>query len=161
MTILRNRHVLIAALVAPVLALIAWFAIDLMTGEEPHAAIEGQSYALVEMPNCRYESGYCGLKNNEFELVMSYRRIGGDRLALDLSSVFPLDGVLLALVISESDDKPPVQMESAGTDGMKWTLELRVAEPETDRIRLVASAGGAVYYGDVSTRFTLADREQP
>ena len=83
MNVLKNKHVLVAALVAPLLALMAWFAIDLMTGEEPHAAIEGQSYALVELPNCRYDSGRCGLKNNEFRLDISYRRISGDRLALD------------------------------------------------------------------------------
>ena len=159
MNVLKNKHVLVAALVAPLLALMSWFAIDLMTGEEPHAAIEGQSYALVELPNCRYDSGYCALKNNEFRLDISYRRISGDRLVLDLASAFPLDGVLIALVISETDDKPPVQMEPAGSDGTKWTVELRVAEPETDRIRLVASTGGAVYYGDASTQFTLADRE--
>ena len=68
---------------------------------------------------------------------------------------------LIALVISETDDKPPMQMEPAGGDGTRWTIELRVAEPETDRIRLVASTGGSVYYGDVSTRFTLADQQNP
>ncbi len=161
MNILRNKHVLVAALVAPVLALLAYFAMDYMFGETPHAAVEGQSYALVEMPNCRYDSGSCGLKNNEFRLDMNYRRISDDRLALDLSSAFPLDGVLLALVISETDDKPPVPMQSAAPDGTKWTIELQIAEPETDRIRLVASAGGSVYFGDVSTRFTLADQQTP
>ena len=78
MSILKNRHVLVASLVAPLLALLAWFAIDFFTSETPHAAVEGQSYALVEKPNCRYDSGLCGLKNNDFELELSYRRISGD-----------------------------------------------------------------------------------
>lgn len=161
MSILKNRHVVVAALVAPLLALMSWFAIDYFTGETPHAAVEGQSYALVEKPNCRYDSGFCGLKNNDFELDLSYQRIAGDRMTLDLVSAFPLDGVLLAVVISETDDKKPLPMESAGPDGKKWSLEVRITEPETDRIRLVASTKGAVYFGDVSTQFTLADRDTP
>ena len=156
MSILRNRHVVVAALMAPVLALIAYFAMDYMFGETPHAAVEGQSYPLVEKPGCRWESGYCGLKNNEFELELRYRRLGGDKLALDLESVFPLDGVMLAVVKSETDDAPPRAMEPAGDDGLEWTIEVSVANPGSDRIRLAASAGGAVWFGDASTEFTRA-----
>ena len=157
MNVLKNRHVVVAALVAPVLALLAYFAMDYMFGEAPHAAVEGQSYPLVEKPNCRYDSGYCGLKNNEFELEISYQRLGGDRLALSLESTFPLDGVMAAVVISETDDKAPVPMKAASADGKEWSIEVVVTEPETDRIRLAASAGGSVYFGEVSTRFTQAD----
>jgi hypothetical protein len=157
MTILKNKHVFVAALVAPVLALMAYFAFDYIVGETPQAAVEGQSYPLVEKPNCRWESGSCGLKNNEFELDMSYRRLGGDLLLIELESVFPLEGVMIAVVKSETDEQPPVPMKSAGSDGLKWTIELLVSEPETDRIRLAALAGGSTYFGDVSTRFTLAD----
>ena len=156
MSILRNKHVLIAALIAPVLALIAYFAIDHMFGETPHVAVEGQSYPLAEEPGCRWESGRCGLKNNDFELDLEFERLAGDRLRLDLESVFPLDGVMLAVAMSETDEKPPVAMKAAGADGLRWSLEIRLPQPETDRIRLVASTGGTVYYGDVSAKFTLA-----
>jgi hypothetical protein len=158
MSVLRNKHVLVAALVAPVLALIAWFAIDFFMGETPSAAVGGQSYPLVEKPGCRWESGSCGLKNNEFELDMVYQRLGGDLLRLELESAFPLDGIMLAVVMSETDEQPPLPMQPFGPDGTRWKLEIRVPQPETDRIRLAASAGGSVYFGDVSTRFTLADR---
>ena len=77
MSVLRNKHVLVSALVAPLLALMAYFAIDHFMGETPHAAVEGRSYPLVEKPGCRWESGSCGLKNNEFELDMVYERLGG------------------------------------------------------------------------------------
>jgi hypothetical protein len=158
MSVLRNKHVLVAALVAPVLALIAWFAIDFFMGETPSAAVEGQSYPLAEKPGCRWESGSCGLKNNEFELDMVYERLGGDLLRLELESAFPLDGIMLAVVMSETDEQPPQPMQALGPGGTRWKLEIRVPQPETDRIRLAASAGGSVYFGDVSTRFTLADR---
>lgn len=158
MSVLRNRHVLVAALIAPVLALMAYFAIDHFLGETPQAAVEGQSYPLAETPGCRWESGACGLKNNDFELGMVYERLGGDLLRLDLESAFPLEGVMLAVVMSESGEAPPVPMQAVGPGGFRWMLEVRVPNPETDRIRLAASSGGVVYFGDVSTRFTLADR---
>ena len=159
MSILRNRHVLVAALVAPLLALTAYFAMDYIFGETPQAAREGQSYPLVEKPGCRWASGYCGLKINEFELDLSFRRLGADRLALDLESVFPLDGVMLAVVTHGADEAAPRPMQPAGDDGLKWTIEASVPNPGNDRLRLAASAGGAVYYGDASTEFTKAGRE--
>ena len=158
MNFFKHRHVVVAALVAPVLALIAYFGMDYIFSEAPQAAQEGQSYPLVEKPNCRYDSGFCGLKNNEFELDLSYRRLGVSRLVLNLESVFPLEGVLLAVVRNENDDQPPVPMNAAGTDGTQWTMEIMVSDPQTQRLRLVASAGGALYYGDVSTRFTMAEQ---
>lgn len=158
MNILKNKHLLVASLVAPLLAILAYFSIDYFVGESPQAAVEGQSYPLVENPNCRYDSGFCGLKNNDFELDMSYERLKADRLALNLESAFPLEGVMLAVVKGGDDTIPPMPMAAVDSEGLKWTIELSVPEPETDRIRLVASAGASIYFGDVSTRFTLADR---
>lgn len=157
MNFFKHRHIVVAALVAPVLALIAYFGMDYIFSETPQVAVEGQSYLLVEKPNCRYDSGFCGLKNNEFELDMSYRRLGGNRIMLDLESAFPLEGVMLAVVRDENDDQTPAPMNATGGDGTQWTMEIMVSDPEMQRIRLVASAGGAFYFGDVSTRFTLAD----
>ena len=156
MNFLRNRHMLVAALVAPVLALIAYFAVDHFFGEPPHAAIEGQSYPLVEKPNCRWESGSCGLKNNEFELDMSYRLLGNGRVALSLESSHPLDGVLLAVVNDDSGATAPAPMDSARNDGTLWMLEVTVGQPGVQRMQLAASAGGSVYFGDVSTAFMQA-----
>lgn len=157
MSFFKHRHIVVAALVAPVLALIAYFGMDYIFSEAPQVAVEGQSYSLVEKPNCRYDSGFCGLKNNEFELDLSYRGLGGGRMMLDLESAFPLDGVMLAVVRDEHDDQVPGPMNAVGNDGLVWTLEIMVSEPQTQRIRLVASAGGSLYFGDVSTRFTMAD----
>ena len=98
--------------------------------------MEGQSYPLVEKPNCRYDSGFCGLKNNDFELDMSYVRLVVDRLVLNLESEFPLEGVMVVVVKGENDKIPPLPMGAVDSEGLKWTIELSVSEPETDRIRL-------------------------
>jgi len=63
-----NKHVIIAMLVAPVLAIMAWFAVDYFIGERPHAAKEGAAYTLIAKSNCRYDSGQCDLENSDFKL---------------------------------------------------------------------------------------------
>ena len=155
MSVFRNKHVLVAALVAPVLALIAYFASDYFFGETPHVAVQGQSYPLVEKPGCRWESGYCGLKNNEFELDMRVREVDGESLLL-LESDFALEGVMLSVGREDNGGAPPAPMQAADGEGRRWSLPLHVPEPGQDRIRLVAAADGSLYYGDVSTAFMLA-----
>jgi len=155
MSVFRNRHVVVAALVAPILALIAYFASDFFFGETPQVAVEGQSYPLVEKPGCRWDSGYCGLKNNEFELDLVVREVDGETLLL-LESVFALEGVMLSVGREEAGGAPPVPMRAADGEGRRWSLPLVVPQPGQARIRLVAAADGSLYYGDVSTAFMLA-----
>jgi hypothetical protein len=157
MSVFSNKHVVVAVLVAPVLAIVAYFGLDLLVGEKPQAAVEGHSYPLAEKPNCRYESGQCELKNADFELRMITLPLGDDRVSLTLESVFPLEGVLVALVEQASDKTPPVAMRQQGADGTTWSLDIPRPDPERHRLRLVASAGGTLYYGDVATQFTLGD----
>ena len=69
MSFFKNRHVVVATLMAPLLGLGAYFGMGFIFGERPQPAETGQSYKLVEKPNCRYASGLCGLKNVDFELT--------------------------------------------------------------------------------------------
>ena len=141
MNLLKTRHVLVAALVALLLALIAYFASDYFFGEAPQLAVEGQSYPLVEKPSCRWESGYCGLKNNEFELDLQVREVDGETLLL-LESVFALEGVMLSVGREEAEGAQPVPMRAVDEEGRRWSLPLIVPAPGEDRIRLVAAAEG-------------------
>ena len=155
MNIFKNKHVLTATLIAPVLALLAYFAVNALVGETPHAAEEGKSYQLVEKPNCRYNSGNCGLKNGDFELALSTEDLSGDRISLLLKSVFPLEGVKVALVENETDEKQPVDMRAESTDGLSWSLDMPRPDPDRHRLLLVASADGSLYYGDAAMKFTI------
>lgn len=154
MSIFKNKHLLTASLVAPVLALVGYFGINALVGEKPHAAEEGQSYQLVEMPNCRYDSGFCGLKNGDFELKISPEWLGDNQLLLVLVSKIPVDGVKLALVENSGSETQPVDMKPGSDDGLSWSLEVVSNDPESNRLRLVASAGGSLYFGDVALKFT-------
>ena len=66
MSFLKNKHLLVATLMAPVLALVSYYGIGALFGEKPLPAEAGQSYQLIEKPNCRRGSGQCSLKNVDF-----------------------------------------------------------------------------------------------
>ena len=150
----KNKHVVMATLMAPVLALIAYFGVNFMVGEGPQVAEAGKSYQLVEKPNCRYNSGNCGLKNGDFELVLSTEKLSNDRIRLLLESVVPLEGVKVALIENDTDEKQPVGMRPTGNDGLVWSIDLAHPDPERHRLLLVASANRSLYYGDAAMKFT-------
>jgi hypothetical protein len=153
-SIFKNKHVRIAIVLAPVLGVVSYYVTRDLGSEAPHAAEEGQSYQLAEKPNCRRDSGICGLKNGDFELNLSTEWLDADRERLMLHSVFPLDGVMVSLVESEAGENQPREMSPLGDDGLMWSLEIPHPDPESDRLHLVASANRTLYYGDASTKFT-------
>ena len=157
MSFWKNKHVLIATLTAPVLALVSYYGIGALFGEKPQPAEAGQSYQLVEKPNCRYSSGLCGLKNVDFELTLSFEPLGNDRLLLKLISETPLDGVKLALVENATGEDKPRDMLATADDGLNWSLDIKLPVPERDRLHLVASSMQTLYFGDVATKFTSTE----
>jgi hypothetical protein len=157
MSIFKNKHFVVASLMAPVLGLIGYFGVNALVSEKPQVAEAGKSYQLVEKPNCRYSSGTCGLKNGEFELTLDFERLESGRLLLKLESANPLEGVLAALVEKETENKSPVEMQLVDINRLNWQLEIERPDPERHRLRLVASANQALYFGDVAMKFTLAE----
>jgi len=155
MNILKNKHIVTASLVAPLLALMSYFAIDFFVGESPHAAEEGGSYQLVEKSNCRYNSGHCDLQNGDFRLNLSPQWDSNGQLQLTLVSEFPLDGVVISRVANGVGEQPPVQMQATSDDGLAWSVSLDNPVPGADRLRLVASSNKALWYGDVAMKFAL------
>jgi hypothetical protein len=157
MSFFKNRHVVVATLMAPLLGLGAYFGMGFIFGERPQPAESGQSYKLVEKPNCRRASGLCGLKNVDFELTIGFERLGIDRLLLKLDSEHPLDGVKLALVQNGIDEGEPRDMQPTGKDGLNWSLDIPTPDPERDRLHLVAASMQTLYFGDVTTKFTSSE----
>jgi hypothetical protein len=157
MSIWKNKHVVIATIVAPILAVFAYFGIGAIFGEKPQPAEPGQVYELIEKPNCRYASGECGLKNVDFELTLTGEPVSGGRYLLNVVSANPLDGIKLALAENGAEEEQPVDMRPVGRDGLKWTLAIKLPDPLHDRLHLVAMAGGTLYYADAATKFTVPE----
>lgn len=142
-----NKHVVIALIVAPILAILAWFAVGQFAGEKPKAAQQGKSYSLVEKSNCRYESGHCDLQNEDFKLALELQG-----LDLVLQSAHSLQGVMIS-VGSPEQELPPVAMTAVDEKGMNWRYTLADLPATTDRIRLVASTPQNSYFADAATMF--------
>ena len=149
--VFTNKHVVIAMIVAPILAVLAWFATGLITAESPQLAVSGQSYPLVEKSNCRYPSGACDLQNEEFKLTLYYEEdVAGSQLLL--RSSHPLEGVVLGIGASD-DEVAPAVMRATDGQGLEWRLAIGPVPAPDQRIRLVAMAGGSSYFADAATSF--------
>lgn len=145
--VFTNKHVVVAMIAAPLLAVMAWFATGQFAGEEPQAAVAGQSYPLVEKSNCRYPSGACDMENEAFRL-----RLAAAGSALVLTSTHALDGVVLGVGWPEEETQPAA-MRAVDGQGLTWRAELANSPAPAQRIRLVAMAGGSSYFADVATAF--------
>ena len=157
----KNKHVVAALLIAPILALISYFAVDRMVSEQPHAAKPGSEYVLVEKPNCRYQSGRCQLKNGDFEVTLTAQSLDAEKSRLQLDSKVALKGVRIALLKPNKDQNAteqyvevtvPLSMTTADQSGYRWSLDLPHITQQ-DRLRLVAAAQESLYYGESATRF--------
>ncbi len=152
-----NKHLVVAMIVAPILALVSYFSIDRMVSETPKAAVEGASYVLAELPNCRYSSGICGMRNGDFIVKMKTETVNGSEVFLKLNSVFALDGVLVAVADAKDQDMTlvtPDKMRADDDSMQSWTLQLPKFDPQVSRLHLAISSKDVLYYGDVQTKFT-------
>ena len=147
----KNKHVIIAMIVAPILSVLAWIAVGQLKGEQPQVAQPGQSYPLVEKSNCRYESGACDLENEDFKLRLTLAE-GVAAPQFVLSASHPLEGVVLAVAPPEAGAQP-APMRAVDGQGLQWRIALDRLPGPADRIRLVARASGASYFADASTTF--------
>ena len=83
MSMMTNKHVLAALLVAPILAVLAWYGTGLLSDDEELQAVPAQagaSYPLIERPGCRYPGGDCGLSNEDFKLAIALTPTGQLRM---------------------------------------------------------------------------------
>ena len=151
MSLLKNKHVITAMIVAPILAIITFFATDYVVSEQPQAAQEGSSYKLAGRPNCRYTSGVCTLKNGDVLMDISF-----DNAVLNIDSQLALNGVKVAL-----NDNAPLAMNNTDTNNEKWQVAFPTAPSVTDTLKLAIESNGVVYYAEQSLGFikkkTLTD----
>ena len=148
---LTNKHVLAALLVAPILAVLAWYGTGQLTDDEKQQAAPAQtgaSYPLVERPGCRYPGGKCGLSNEGFKLAIVVLPTG----QLRMTSAVPLDFVLVGL--ESEGDQGPMQAQPVSAEQDRWVHNFTVMPSSEDRLRVVAGASGASLFGDVALTFT-------
>lgn len=155
MSLLTNKHVLVAMIVAPILAVITYFGIDYVVKEKPHAAKAGESYPLLAKSNCRYFSGQCNLENSDFKASLIVKEADG-RPALHLESSHSLDGVMVGIA-QEGSNIEQVQPKAMTTHSdlkQQWVLPLSSNVDETTTLAIVISANGSQYFGETIMAFS-------
>jgi len=148
---LKNKHVIAALIIAPILSVLSYFAVDQIVSEKPHAAKAGAEYALVAKPNCRYASGKCGFKNGEFEVTITLAETGVGT-AINLESAVNLDGGKVSLALENATDEP-VSFVQNDNSGKFWQAVIPTAYTGSEVLRIVLSAQEAIYYGDTVAAF--------
>ncbi|MEM6582536.1 MAG: hypothetical protein AAF699_14755 [Pseudomonadota bacterium] len=146
---MSSKHIVTALLVAPVLALLAWFITGKFSAEQPHAARGGEAYPLVEKSNCRRSGGTCDLVNEQFRVTLSAT---SDNKTLVLSASHPLEGVLVEIG-TDSEAPSPEPMAQVDNSAMQWRLSLAFKPSSQQAIRLAAVANGAQYFAETTAVF--------
>jgi hypothetical protein len=151
--VLTNKHVIIAMIVAPILAVITYYAVDYSVSEKPQQAIEGQSYPLAAKSNCRYESGKCTFKNGDVDITLVAEKVGTTQLALTLTSTLPIQGAKIALA-NDASSPAPEAMIAIDQSQEQWTVTLPNIITETSRLHIALAVNDSIYFGETETIFT-------
>jgi hypothetical protein len=152
MNILKNKHLILAMFVAPVLAIIAYFATDYVVSEKPRQAQQGNTYKLAAKSNCRYQSGQCTLQNGDVEVIVTVVRIAESLVELRLQSSVPAQKVLASFVDEDSEEQPQT-MQSNTAENTGWYAQFNIADPEKAQLRLAMELSGALFYAETPAVF--------
>lgn len=148
----KNKHVVVALIVAPILSILAWFAVGQFVGEKPHVAESGSTYKLVARSNCRYASGSCDLHNADFKVTLEPEMLSASSVALTMTASHALQSAALGL-IEPGLASEPATMTRIADDGTRWQgLLPRPASPAA-MIRVAVTAQGATWYAEVPVVF--------
>ena len=138
--------------VAPVLAIIAYFAVDHVVSEKPHLVEQGRSYKLAAKSNCRYASGECTLENGDVEVNVRVQRVSDALIELKLQSNLPAQTVLASFT-GKDETEEPVVLQSYVPEKNIWSATFSLVDPETSHLRLALELGGAVFYAETPAVF--------
>jgi hypothetical protein len=148
-----NKHVITALLVAPILAIIAWFGVDYLVAEKAQPAEPGTMYPLVARPNCRYDSGQCDLANRDFKLSIRPVELQASRTILSLESEFVLEQVRFALVLGDDEVLGSAALTQTPEGDTLWVINLPAhADPEA-ALRVAVTVQQSVYFAEVPVIF--------
>ena len=149
----KNKHVVIAMIVAPILAVLAWFAVGQIAGEKAHVAEPGAAYPLVARSNCRWASGECDLVNNDLELTILPLEIGSQYTRLALDSEFALAQATFALLVDGEEVVAAAEHDASPDATAQMTVTIPAfADPEAV-LRVAVTVDESLYFVEVPVVF--------
>lgn len=151
--ILANKHLVVALIVAPILAIIAYFGVDYLVKEKPHQAIAGEEYPLLVKSNCRWASGECTLQNGQVKInIVATEEVTGQTL-LSLASSEDVSGVKIALVAEGNAGQPQDMAYNKQEEQDQWLMRLPANAQQTDQIQLAILISQSIYYAETGLAF--------
>lgn len=148
----KNKHVILAMFIAPLLAIIAYFAVDHIVSEKPHQMQQGQTYKLAANPNCRYPSGLCTLRNGDIEVKVRIERVTDTAAKLILQSNTPVKNALASFAAAPAEPQPRTLYRSAA-EANTWNAEFKQAEIENSTLRLALEIADSIFYAETPAAF--------
>ncbi len=153
MSFFTNKHVITAMIVAPILAVLSYYMVDLSVKEQPHKAVAGSAYKLIAKSNCRFSSGACDLENGSFKSTVRVSLENGQQL-LHLSSDNRLQTASIGFVTNEGVEVGPFNMIAVGENGNDWKREFNVPADASTLLRVALVADDTHYYSETSMGFS-------
>ena len=153
----KNKHVVVAMLIAPILAILAWFAVDYLVAERPHAAKRGAAYPLAAKSNCRYESGQCDLENEDVEISIKPLAYSASQVSLQLTSRVPLQQATVGLA-ERGGELAPVRMSSGNADNTEWGALIPVPANDDSVLRVAIIANDTTFFAEVPVVFLVSGK---
>ncbi|CAH0990299.1 hypothetical protein SIN8267_00391 [Sinobacterium norvegicum] len=147
----KNKHIIIALLVSPILAVLAYFATDQIVGEKAAKAEPGKQYQLIAESKCRYASGICTMKNGNFSITITAQQPPQGGQLFTLRSEFPLQSADFATATPSSSQSVPQPMQRI--DDVTFEFYQPENIDEQSSMRIVLSASGSIYYGESTIGF--------
>ena len=149
----KNKHLIIALLVAPILAILAWFAVGQIAGEKAQVAEPGVAYPLVARSNCRWESGECELVNNNLKLTILPLELGAQYTRLSLDSEFPLAQATFALLSDGNEITANAEHDESADAAAQMIVTIPAfADPEA-MLRVAVTVHESLYFAEVPVIF--------
>ena len=149
----KNKHVVIAMLVAPLLAIIAWYGVDSIVSERAEVAKPGEHYPLVARSNCRYESGQCDLVNNDFKLVIRVVEVQPGKTTLALESEFLLANARLSISSGDYEVLASVARASPSELPTQWIVTIASSPVPPAILRIAVTVQQSIYFAEVPVIF--------
>lgn len=143
-----NKHITTALIVAPILAILAYFLVDQMVSEKALPAVANNAYTLLVKPNCRHASGHCSLENGDVEIELHFD-LSESEPTLLLESNLALVGVKLAL----NNQSQPSSMTSENTEQTHWQFIMPAETKPADTVRLALQLQESYYYAEITLPF--------
>ncbi|MGK0256438.1 MAG: hypothetical protein ACI81I_001055 [Arcobacteraceae bacterium] len=142
----KNKHVLVAVIVAPILAILSWYATGFIVDEKEHAMKNGSVYTLVVRPNCRWASRKCTLANSDLKIDIT-GKYTSYTLELAIKSHVPLSEIKIAY---DKNDKPQSMVYDSKNDVWQGILDLQY---KSQFINAVFVINNTVLYAQFPTTF--------